>query len=104
MRDALVQKLGTALLELDKDALMEAVRYGKQRRQFGRPIVEFGLIRQKIGEAAARIFVAQSMVYRSAGYIDQNITTLDRKDPEYYRKIVDVAIHEAVLAGLVEIL
>ena len=41
--------------------------------------VEFGLLKEKIGETAARIYAGQSMVYRTAGYIDQNIETLDKK-------------------------
>jgi alkylation response protein AidB-like acyl-CoA dehydrogenase len=87
-------KLGAGAIGGAEDAIIEAVQYAKQRKQFGRPIVEFGLIRQKIGEAAARIFAAQSMVYRTAGYIDQNIATLDRKDPGYYKKIIEVGIRE----------
>ena len=89
-------KLGASSFGGAEQAIVEAVRYGKQRKQFDRPIVEFGLIKEKIGEAAARIFAAQSMVYRTAGYIDQNIATLDKKDPDYYKKIIDVGIREYV--------
>ena len=64
-------KLGASVIGGAEDAILDAVKYAKERKQFDRPIAEFGLIRQKIGEAAARIFAAQSMVYRTAGYIDQ---------------------------------
>jgi alkylation response protein AidB-like acyl-CoA dehydrogenase len=87
-------KLGAGAIGGAQDSILEAVRYAKQRIQFDRPIAEFGLIRQKIGEAAARIFAAESMVYRTAGYIDQNIATLDLKDPGYYQKIIEVGIRE----------
>jgi alkylation response protein AidB-like acyl-CoA dehydrogenase len=87
-------KLGAGAVGGAELALVEAVQYGKQRKQFGRPIVEFGLLKHKIGEAAARIFAAQSMVYRTAGYIDQNIATLDKKDPGYFKKVVEVGIRE----------
>ena len=76
------------------NAILEAIRYGKQRKQFGRPITDFGLIQHKIGEAAARIFAGQSMVYRTAGYIDQNIATLDRSDGKYDEKVIDVGIRQ----------
>jgi len=52
------------------------------------------LIKHKIGEAAGRIFAGRSMVYRTAGYIDQNIAPLDKENPDYDRKIVDIAIRE----------
>jgi len=87
-------KLGASSVGGAEDAILDAVRYAKQRVQFGRPIAEFGLIREKVGEAAARIFAAQSMVYRTAGYIDQNIATLDKKDPDYYKKVIEVGIRE----------
>jgi alkylation response protein AidB-like acyl-CoA dehydrogenase len=87
-------KLGASAIGGAEDAILDAVKYAKGRKQFDRPIAEFGLIRQKIGEAAARIFAAQSMVYRTAGYIDQNIATLDRKSPDYYKKIIEVGIRE----------
>jgi len=76
------------------DSIVHAARYAKQRHQFGRPIADFGMIRHKIGEAAARCFAARSMVYRTAGYIDQNIATLDHDDPEYFRKVIEIGIQE----------
>jgi alkylation response protein AidB-like acyl-CoA dehydrogenase len=89
-------KLGASAIGGAELAIVDAVRYGKQREQFGRPIVEFGLIKEKIGEAAARIFAAQSMVYRTAGYIDLNIATLDKKAPDYFKQVIDVGIREYV--------
>lgn len=39
--------------------------------QFGRPIGRFGLIQQKLGEMASRIYAAESAVYRTVGLIDE---------------------------------
>lgn len=47
-----------------------AANYAQERRQFGRPIAEFGLIRQKFAEMAARFFAAEAMVYRTGALID----------------------------------
>jgi len=87
-------KLGAGAVGGAIFALMDAVSYGKERRQFGRPITDFGMIKHKIGEGAARCFAAQSMVYRTAGYIDQNIATLDKSDEKYDAKVIDVGIRE----------
>jgi hypothetical protein len=59
--------------------LQEAVTYAKKRVQFGRPIAEFGLIKQKIAEMAIRTFVSESMVYRTGGLTDLMLKRVDRQ-------------------------
>jgi alkylation response protein AidB-like acyl-CoA dehydrogenase len=70
--------LGAGCLGGSKKALQEAVTYAKQRVQFGRPIAEFGLIKQKIGEMAIRTFIMESMIYRTAGLTDLILRRIDR--------------------------
>ena len=71
--------LGAACLGGAKSALQEAVTYAKKRVQFGRPIAEFGLIKQKIAEMAIRTFVSESMVYRTGGLTDLMLRRVDRQ-------------------------
>ena len=73
-------KLGAGCLGLCKLALREAVRYAKQRIQFGQPIASFGLIQKKLAEMAIRTYVTESMVYRTAGLIERNISGIDQED------------------------
>jgi alkylation response protein AidB-like acyl-CoA dehydrogenase len=73
-------KLGAGCLGLCKLALREAVRYAKQRTQFGQPIASFGLIQKKLAEMAIRTYVTESMVYRTAGLIERNISGIDQED------------------------
>ena len=87
-------KLGAGAVGCAEHALLEAVRYGNGRVQFGRPITQFGMIKHKIGEMASRLYAAQSMVYRTAGYIDQNIAALDKDDPDYDAKVIEHGIRE----------
>jgi alkylation response protein AidB-like acyl-CoA dehydrogenase len=56
-----------------KAAMGEAARYAATRRQFGRPIAEFGAIRYKLSEMAIRLFAVESLLYRTAGLIDRAI-------------------------------
>jgi alkylation response protein AidB-like acyl-CoA dehydrogenase len=70
--------LGAGCLGGAKSALQEAVTYAKQRVQFGKPIAEFGLIKQKIGEMAIRTFIMESMIYRTAGLTDLILRRIDR--------------------------
>ncbi|MDE2484238.1 MAG: acyl-CoA dehydrogenase family protein [candidate division NC10 bacterium] len=73
-------KLGAGCLGLCKLALREAVRYAKQRIQFGQPIASFGLIQKKLAEMAIRTYVAESMVYRTAGLIERSVSRIDQED------------------------
>jgi alkylation response protein AidB-like acyl-CoA dehydrogenase len=71
-------QLGAGCLGGAKTALQEAVTYAKQRVQFGKPIAEFGLIKQKIGEMAIRCFIMESMIYRTGGLTEQILRPIDR--------------------------
>jgi alkylation response protein AidB-like acyl-CoA dehydrogenase len=51
----------------------EAAKYATERKQFGRPIAEFGAIKHKLAEMAIRAFAVESMLYRTAALIDQAI-------------------------------
>ena len=73
-------KLGAGCLGLCKLALREAIRYAKQRTQFGQPIASFGLIQKKLAEMAIRTYVTESMVYRTAGLIERNVSGIDQED------------------------
>src|SRR5262249_37104464 len=63
-----------------KLALNHAVAYAKTRRQFGRAIAEFGLVKQKLGEMAIRGFVGDAMVYRALGDVDCALAAVPRDD------------------------
>jgi alkylation response protein AidB-like acyl-CoA dehydrogenase len=48
-----------------------ATRQAKGRVQFGKPIAEFGLIKQKVGHMVVETYVAESAVAMVAGLVDQ---------------------------------
>lgn len=50
-------------------AMEVAARYAEERRQFGRPIADFGLVQEKLATMAVRIYALESMVYRVAGLL-----------------------------------
>ncbi|MCP4547730.1 MAG: acyl-CoA dehydrogenase [bacterium] len=87
-------KLGAGAVGAAELCVMESVKYGKGRQQFKRPITDFGMIKHKIAEGAARVYAGRSMVYRTAGYIDRNIGRLDKSDEAYDNKMIDVGIRE----------
>jgi hypothetical protein len=50
--------------------MFQCAGYAQDRRQFGRPIASFGLIRQKLADMAARYFAAEAVLYRTGANID----------------------------------
>ncbi|MBC7794749.1 MAG: acyl-CoA dehydrogenase family protein [Clostridia bacterium] len=83
-------KLGSGSIGGAKHALGIGVRYAKERKQFKKPIASFGLIRQKIAEAATAIYSGEAMAYRLGGNIDQRIAALDSAAADYPQKSIDV--------------
>jgi alkylation response protein AidB-like acyl-CoA dehydrogenase len=63
--------LGASCLGFSKSELQSAARYSKERTAFGHPISDFGMVRAKLAEIAIRTFALESMIYRTAGTIDQ---------------------------------
>jgi alkylation response protein AidB-like acyl-CoA dehydrogenase len=53
--------------------IQEAAKYAASRKQFNTPIATFGAIKHKLGEMTARQYALESMMYRTAGLIDQRI-------------------------------
>jgi alkylation response protein AidB-like acyl-CoA dehydrogenase len=66
-------KLAVACIGGARHALAQMIQYAKERRAFGKPIAEFGLIQRKISSAAAQLYAAESMAYRLAGLIDAKL-------------------------------
>jgi len=75
-------KLGTRNIAGVRQALDRAVRYARERRQFGHAIAEFGLIKQKLGEMAVRCYVGDAMVYRALGDVDRALGAVDATDAQ----------------------
>ncbi len=63
--------LGGGSVGAMKRVIELASRHAAERKQFGRPIAEFGLVKQKIGQMVIDCYVAESIVTMVAGLIDQ---------------------------------
>jgi butyryl-CoA dehydrogenase len=92
-------KLGAATLGGARHSLRDAIRYGKQRTAFGKPIVSFGLLQEKIAQAAAGIFAGEALVYRVVGAIDVALATLppDAAASETQKRIEDYAVECSIV-------
>ncbi|ORJ60691.1 acyl-CoA dehydrogenase family protein [Geothermobacter hydrogeniphilus] len=79
-------KLGAGVTGAAKMALVEAIRYANERKQFGQPISSFGAIQEKIADLTADIFASESLIYRLAGLLDTKLATLDKSIDNYYEE------------------
>jgi alkylation response protein AidB-like acyl-CoA dehydrogenase len=94
-------KLGVACVGGARHALAHTIRYAKERKAFGKPIAEFGLIQSKIAAGAARLFATESMVYRTVGMIDASLDQLgnhgNQSPREIQRRIEEYAVECSIL-------
>lgn len=63
-------KLASMSIGPARDAMRLAAEYAQDRKQFDRPIAEFGLIESKFAFMASMFFAAESMIYRTGHLID----------------------------------
>jgi len=70
-------KLAVGCLGAAKHAIELAAKYSLERKQFGKPISSFGMIREKLARMATSIYVTESMVYRTGGLIDAALAEID---------------------------
>lgn len=63
-------KLSSMSLGPARDAIGLAAAYGQDRKQFGQPVANFGLVQKKFAMMAGLFFAAESMIYRTGADID----------------------------------
>jgi alkylation response protein AidB-like acyl-CoA dehydrogenase len=62
--------LGASGVGASKYVLATAAKYAKERKAFGKPIGDFGMMKEKLGEMAIQLYAVEAMVYRSAGNME----------------------------------
>ncbi|MFJ7979955.1 acyl-CoA dehydrogenase family protein [Lysinibacillus xylanilyticus] len=87
-------KLAFSNIGTSKQALQLAVNYGKERKQFQKPIVDFTMIQEKLADMAVLIYGAESAAYRTAGEMDDVIELASKES--MVQKIADFAIECAI--------
>ena len=75
-------KLGAGCVGGARTSLHSALSYAKQRKAFGKTLVDFGLIREKLADIATGIYVGESLAYRTVGMIDEALRDIDKQSPD----------------------
>lgn len=82
-------KIAAGSLGIAKYALELSAIYANERRQFNVPIAEFGLIKEKLAEMAVRIYVTESMVYRTGGLIEVSLRSAGVHEGQAIAKCIE---------------
>jgi alkylation response protein AidB-like acyl-CoA dehydrogenase len=73
-------KLGVGGVGAGKRALELTVQYANQRQQFKTPISQFSLTQEKLGTMGARLYAAESSVYRTVGLFEERMGRLSEEE------------------------
>jgi acyl-CoA dehydrogenase family protein 9 len=65
--------LATGCVGAARKLIERSVEYANARRQFGQPIGEFEIVKEKLADMAARTYVMESAAYLTAGLADRGI-------------------------------
>jgi alkylation response protein AidB-like acyl-CoA dehydrogenase len=93
-------KLGARSVGAMKLALGQSVQYAKERQQFGQPIANFGLIKQKLAEMTTRAYVGEAILYRTLGMIDD---ALERADKDDAQQVLNVLEQYAIECSIIKV-
>ena len=90
-------KLGAGAGGAAKECLQVALDYARERKQFGQPIANFGMVQRKLADMATRIYVADSMCYRTAGLMDAAAEAIDATTSDAMQRLVRESVEEYTL-------
>jgi acyl-CoA dehydrogenase len=97
--DVLRCTVGAVAVGLAQRALEEALRYSRQRKQFGQALAEFQATRLKLADMATELEAARLLVYQAAWVNDCGKTNLTQKSSmaKYYateaaQRVIDQAL------------
>ncbi|ARU61721.1 acyl-CoA dehydrogenase [Tumebacillus avium] len=85
-------KLAAGCIGSSKYAIELSSKYANERKQFGQPIANFPLIREKLAEMNIRTYATESMVYRIGGLIETALSGEQKSGKAVADAIAEYAI------------
>ena len=96
-------KLGAFDLGGCKVTINRAVTYALERWQFGQPIAYFDAIKGKFADMILRTFALDSMIYRTAGLLDESINQVKTDSPDYFAEVARAIENNAIECSICKI-
>ncbi len=96
-------KLGAMCSGAARVAISEAAKYAATRKQFNTPIATFGAIKHKLGEMTARQYALESLMYRTAGLVDEQIAATPTAESQSGAAMLQALEEFAVEASIAKV-
>ena len=96
-------KLGAMCVGGGRVSLESAISYAKQRKAFGKPIGDFGLVREKLANMAMLLYVGESLVYRTVGMMDVALGEVDKSGTEAMKETRKAIEEYAVECSIIKV-
>ncbi|RMF61533.1 MAG: acyl-CoA dehydrogenase, partial [Calditrichaeota bacterium] len=96
-------KLGAADLGGCKAVIKEAVAYTLERWQFGQPIAYFDALKRKFAEMVVNTYAMESILYRTAGMLDDSISQVAPDSPNYFSEVANAIESNAIECSICKI-
>ena len=96
-------KLGAMCVGGARTSLDNAIAYAKQRKAFGKVIADFGLVREKLANMAALIYVGEAMVFRTVAMMDGALEAVDKSSPDAAKQTLKAVEEYAVECSIIKV-
>jgi alkylation response protein AidB-like acyl-CoA dehydrogenase len=96
-------KLGAMCVGGARVALENSIAYAKQRKAFSKVIADFGLVREKLANMAALIYVGESLVYRTVGMMDVALNEIDKSSADAAKETRKAIEEYAVECSIIKV-
>jgi len=93
--------VGSQSVGISEAAYQEALKYAKEREQFGKPIIKFPAVYEMLSNMRAKTDASRTMLYETSRFVDmykayENISSKrklkpeERKKMKYYQRLADI--------------
>lgn len=96
-------KLCAAALGGARRSMNISVEYAKTREQFKQPIANFGAIKHKIAEMAIKTYTAESVLYRTAAWVDEKEKELLASGKQFNDALLGAAEEYAIECAMLKV-
>ena len=98
-------KLGVTCMAAIRQVVELSATYARDRKAFGKPISDFGLIREKLARMVALAYVGEAMSYRTTGLIDRRAAAGGAAPgtPDYERDRITAVEEYSVEASILKV-
>ncbi|HEV2246633.1 MAG TPA: acyl-CoA dehydrogenase family protein, partial [Terriglobia bacterium] len=96
-------KLGAMCVGGARNSLDNAIAYAKQRKAFNKVIADFGLVREKLANMAASIYVGEALTYRTVGLMDSALAAINKSAPDAAKQTLKAIEEYAIECSIIKV-